>query len=202
MVHSVLRMQGVIFIIGLLLIGCVSTNKEDYSSNTLNDLNQLYEIAGEKVRAREYIDASRYLIPCAQQGHGGCAEMLGWLYYEGSIVPSELNTNSSISETEKKIDANLAEGLRWLTLASNTNWNFGYAGLSGALSVAEIYCKESSLEKTNEETKQMLSKATYLFYALKTDQSKEQSIKFKEHNEIVENRMLTLLNKLENDGCL
>ncbi|WP_196139147.1 hypothetical protein [Aliikangiella sp. G2MR2-5] len=101
-----------------VLAGCVSSPKL-----TLDDT---YLLAHKQINGNNKKSGIKNLHYCAEKGHGGCAEILGWEYYDGEYLKTD-------------VDA----AVYWLKVAAATELKFGYAGFSGALSVAEILCDEA-----------------------------------------------------------
>ncbi len=86
----------------------------------------------EMVNNKKYEEGYKLLNRCASVGHGGCAEVLGWAYYSGEGIKEDFDA-----------------AVKWLKVAWQTGTNYGFAGLSGAVSIAEYYCDDVYFQKNS-----------------------------------------------------
>ncbi|MFK8032364.1 MAG: hypothetical protein AB8G18_19235 [Gammaproteobacteria bacterium] len=158
------------------------------------DIDELYSAATSlknsgELNNRQKAKVFQMLESCAQQGHGGCAEVLGWSYYEGDLGPDNLE----LSE-------------RWLRVAADTEDRFGMAGIAGYISLAEIYCDNHEFEKSPEEIADVLLQSEALSERfrrfLQTDTwVEEQRLSFLGMLDGVDSRIFDVHEKLDQDKC-
>jgi hypothetical protein len=162
------------FILIMLFTGCSTKNQVG--------LSELYQRAHGKIQEKKIGDAIKILRHCARKGHGGCAEILGWSYYYGEGVPQ------SLKMTE-----------RWLLVAAETGTNYGYAGLSGSLSIAEFYCEDSFFRKSEQDIKYWAGETSRLMEEIKEKTGVDQ--RFEGMNQELERRLIYLNDKIRDKSC-
>ncbi len=103
-----------LILITIFLAGC--------SAMDTKDLDQLYINGRSNLHSQEGISSIKR---CAKFGHGGCAQILGGMYYNGTAIKKDLGS-----------------AVNWQLAAWETGIDYGYAGILGALRVAQYYCDE------------------------------------------------------------
>jgi TPR repeat protein len=144
----------------------------------------LYFEAGEKIDNKEYEAGYALLTKCATAGHGGCAEILGWAFYQGTGI---------VEDKDKAI--------KWLKLAYESGVNNGFAGLSGALSIAEFYCDDSYFLKSKDEVIKWNEKAANLYFELMEVFTDIQKLEYQELFVEISDRIIKLENEYNEGVC-
>ncbi len=115
----------------LLIVGCSSPKYVDPDTLYLKGRASLDTVSGiEDIKV------------CANQGHGGCAQILGGLYYYARGVSRDLE-----------------KAERWQLLAWETGIDYGYAGVLGATHAAFYYCNEPSYKAGSKKISILLDSA-------------------------------------------
>ncbi|WP_371196294.1 hypothetical protein [Glaciecola sp. SC05] len=130
-----MKMKTVFFVACLTLM---------QACNNLNDQNidYLYSKGRALLKSDKPKAGFPYLLNCAARGHGGCAEIIAYEYYGA-----------------EHIDEDLDEALKWFKVAASTKLYYGFAGISGALTIAEMYCDGTYFSESYTSVNQWVEEA-------------------------------------------
>ena len=157
------------------------------NGNTISQLElatQFYSRGVAELQRENIVEGMNNIKLCASLAHGGCAEILGWYYYKGEHVEKDLE------QAEK-----------WEKIAWSTGIKYIYAGLSGALSLAEYYCDESYFGKSKSEILDWAKKAEKLLLQLLVSFSRDEVYQSKELIQQFLDRIESVRNNVKNNAC-
>lgn len=123
-----LRMYTLIVSLSLALVNCASLDNMDD--------DEKYEYGITHLKSNKGVLA---IESCAADGHGGCAQVLGDLYYKGQGVERDLE-----------------QARKWQLEAMKSDYNYRFSGIFGALALANYYCEEPYYKAGSEKILELL----------------------------------------------
>lgn len=127
--HSRSRKSVLTMYLGLCLSACASLE-------TMTD-NEMF------LYGVNHLDSAKGVVAietCAEAGHGGCAQVLGDLYYKGQGV-----------------EKNLDKARYWQMQAMDSDYDYHFSGIFAALSLARYYCEDASYQVSTDKIVKLLN---------------------------------------------
>jgi len=166
----------------VLLVGCICLSLSNCASFASKD--DLYLKGTSKINSNQFSEGFRLLKICGLRGHGGCAEIVGWEYYDAGNIKQNLDLT-----------------IKWLKMAASTKIKYGFAGISGSLSIAEFYCDDSNFHMDYSEIKSWAKNTEALLVMFRQALPESKLLEFESIFKGVDERIAELNYSIDNETC-